>query len=276
MFIMERYGKDMINLLHSELYKLRKSKSYKVAAALSVLFVLFTYALFGIMQNMGTGSGNPGMMEIVQKLSGIGIMDIMKQMFANCNAIIFATIFMCIFVINDYSSGAIKNFVGKGYRREEVYLAKFFVTELGAVTLYMLVAVSVLVLGIAYFGPEQLTGAFWTDFGNYLTMQILYLTGYTAINVFVCAMARNMASGVLISVLGIMMFSGPILSGLDYFLGFLGVDFGISQYWIMSVISNCPVADIPSGFIVQSGIVAGGWLAAAMAGGMILFSKRDI
>lgn len=276
MFIKERYGKDMINLLHSELYKLRKSKSYKVAAALSVLFVLFTYALFGIMQNMGTGSGNPGTMEIVQKLSGIGIMDIMKQMFANCNAIIFATIFMCIFVINDYSSGAIKNFVGKGYRREEVYLAKFFVTELGAVTLYLLVAVSVLVAGIAYFGTEQLTGAFWTDFGNYLTMQILYLTGYTAINVFVCAMARNMASGVLISVLGIMMFSGPILNGLDYFLGFLGADFGISQYWIMSVISNCPVADIPSGFIVQSGIVAGGWLVAAMTGGMILFSKRDI
>lgn len=266
----------MINLLHSELYKLRKSKSYKVAAALSVLFVLFTYALFGIMQNMGISSGNPGTMEIVQKLSGIGIMDIMKQMFANCNAIIFATIFMCIFVINDYSSGAIKNFVGKGYRREEVYLAKFFVTELGAVTLYLLVAVSVLVAGIAYFGTEQLTGAFWTDFGNYLTMQILYLTGYTAINVFVCAMARNMASGVLISVLGIMMFSGPILSGLDYLLGFLGADFGISQYWIMSVISNCPAADIPSGFIVQSGIVAGGWLAAAMAGGMILFSKRDI
>ncbi len=276
MFIKERYGKDMINLLHSELYKLRKSKSYKVAAVLSVLFVLFTYALFGIMQNMGTGSGNPGTMEIVQKLSGIGIMDIMKQMFANCNAIIFATIFMCIFVINDYSSGAIKNFVGKGYRREEVYLAKFFVTELGAVTLYLLVAVSVLVVGIAYFGTEQLTGAFWTDFGNYLTMQILYLTGYTAINVFVCAMARNMASGVLISVLGIMMFSGPILNGLDYFLGFLGADFGISQYWIMSVISNCPVADIPSGFIVQSGIVAGGWLVAAMTGGMILFSKRDI
>lgn len=276
MFIKERYGKDMINLLHSELYKLRKSKSYKVAAVLSVLFVLFTYVLFGIMQNMGTGSGNPGTTEIVQKLSGIGIMDIMKQMFANCNAIIFATIFMCIFVINDYSSGAIKNFVGKGYRREEVYLAKFFVTELGAVTLYLLVVVSVLVLGIAYFGPEQLTGAFWTDFGNYLTMQVLYLTGYTAINVFVCAMARNMASGVLISVLGIMMFSGPILSGLDYFLHFLGVDFGISQYWIMSVISNCPVADIPSGFIVQSGIVAGGWLVAAMAGGMILFSKRDI
>lgn len=276
MFIKERYGKDMINLLHSELYKLRKSKSYKVAAVLSVLFVLFTYALFGIMQNMGTGSGNPGTMEIVQKLSGIGIMDIMKQMFANCNAIIFATIFMCIFVINDYSSGAIKNFVGKGYRREEVYLAKFFVTELGAVTLYLLVAVSVLVVGIAYFGTEQLTGAFWTDFGNYLTMQILYLTGYTAINVFVCAMARNMASGVLISVLGIMMFSGPILNGLDYFLGFLGADFGISQYWIMSAISNCPVADIPSGFIVQSGIVAGGWLVAAMTGGMILFSKRDI
>ena len=73
MFIKERYGKDMINLLHSELYKLRKSKSYKVAAALSVLFVLFTYALLVIMQNMGIVSGNTGKTEMVQKLTGIGI-----------------------------------------------------------------------------------------------------------------------------------------------------------------------------------------------------------
>lgn len=266
----------MINLLHSELYKLRKSKSYKVAAVLSVLFVFFTYILFWAMQSVGQSSGDPGMAEMLQKMSGISIMDMMRQLFANCNAIIFATIFICIFVINDYSSGAIKNFVGKGYRREEVYLAKFLVTELGAVTLYLLVAVSVLAMGIVYFGPEQLTGTFWNDFANYLALHILYLTGYTAINVFVCAMARSMAAGVLISVLGIMLFSSPILSGVDYFLHFLGVNFGISQYWIVSVISNCPMTDIPSQFVVQSSIAACAWLVASMAGGMALFSHRDI
>lgn len=71
------------------------------------------------MQAMGAGSADSGAAEIMQKLSGISIMDMMRQMFANCNAIIFATIFICIFVINDYSHGAIKNFVGKGYRRED-------------------------------------------------------------------------------------------------------------------------------------------------------------
>lgn len=266
----------MINLLHSELYKLKKSKSYKVAAALSVLFVLFTYLLFGVMQSAGLNGGNPDMAEVVQRMSEINIMDMMRQLFANCNAIIFATIFICIFVINDYSNGAIKNFVGKGYRREEVYLAKFLVTELGAVTLYLIVAVSVLAMGIVYFGPEQLTDVFWSNFANYLVLHLLYLTGYTAINVFICAMARNMAVGILISVLGIMLFSSPLLSGLDYFLHFLGVNFGISQYWIMTIISNCPVADIPSQFVIQSSIVANAWLVVAMAGGMVLFSRRDI
>lgn len=272
--IEERYGIDMINLLNSELYKLKKSKSYKVAAVLAVLFVFFTYALFGVMQTAIGADGEAA--EVMERLSGISIMDMMRQMFANCNAIIFATIFICIFVINDYSRGAIKNFVGKGYRREEVYLAKFLVTELGAVALYLLVAACVLVIGILYFGPEQLTGTFWTDFGNYLALHILYLTGYTAINVFVCAMARNMAVGVLISVLGIMLFSAPLLSGIDYFLHFLGMNFGISQYWIMTVISNCPMVDIPSQFVVQSAIVAGAWLVAAMAGGMLCFAHRDI
>ena len=74
------YGNDMINLLHSELYKLKKSKSYKVAAVLSVLFVLFTYALFGAMQAMGARSADSGEAEIMQKLSGISIMDQMSML----------------------------------------------------------------------------------------------------------------------------------------------------------------------------------------------------
>lgn len=267
----------MINLLNSELYKLRKSKSYKVAAALSVIFVIFTYALFGVMQEIDTaGSADPVVADMAQTLSEVSLMDMMRQMFANCNAIIFVTIFICIFVLNDYSSGAIKNFAGKGYRRGEVYLAKFIVTELGAVLLYLLVALSVLSVGIVFFETEQLTAAFWTDFFSYLALHILYLTAYTAINVFVCAMARNMAVGILISVLGIMMFSAPILSGIDYFLNFIGGNFMISQYWIVNVISACPMTDIPSRFAVQSCIVAGAWLAAALTGGMILFSRRDI
>lgn len=266
----------MINLLSSELYKLGKSKSYKVAAVLSALFVLFTYAVFGVMRTMTGSSVDAGTAEVVQKLSGISIMDMMRQLFANCNAIIFVTIFICIFVINDYSHGAIKNLVGKGYKREKVYLAKFLVTEFGAVMLYLLVAVFVLAIGVIYFGEEQLTGRFWSDFGSYLGLHILYLSGYTAINVFVCAMARNMAVGVLVSVLGIMLFSSPILNGVDYFLHFLGMNFEISQYWIMTIISNCPMADIPSQFAIQSVIAAGAWLAAAVAGGMVCFANRDI
>lgn len=272
----ERYGIDMINLLRSELYKLGKSKSYKVAAVLSVLFVLICYRLISIMQTDEAGSAVPATAEAVRNMLESTIMYNIQNMFANTNAIIFATIFICIFVLNDYSSGAIKNLVGKGYRREKVYLAKFLVTGLGAVVLYLIVAVSVLITGIICYRPEQLTGAFWADFGSYFALHILYLTGYTAIIVFVCAMARSMAVGVLVSILGIMIFSDPLLSAIDYFLHTWGADFGISQYWIMTVMSNCPATDIPSKFAVQSIIIAGAWLAAAMTGGMVFFARRDI
>lgn len=212
---------------------------------------------------------------VMEDMSDIGILDILHQMFANSNAIIFVTIFVCLFVISDYSSGAVKNFVGKGFRREEIYLAKFLVTEFGAVLLYLLTALTVLLGGIAYFGFEQLSGAFFKDFFSYVSMHVLYLTGYTAIIMLVCEMTRNTV-GILISIFGIMLLSGFLFQGIDLILHSMGASFGISKYWILSVIGSCPVTDIPAQFITGSGMIAGAWLIAALAAGMLYFSWKDV
>lgn len=222
-------------------------------------------------------SGSAG--EQSAMMDGIGNMDILEvlhSMFGSSNAIIFATIFACCFVINDYSSGMVVNYVGKGYRREEVFFAKFFVTQLGVVMLYLLTALAVLAGGIVFMGTDGLNADFFNDFGNYLAMHILYLTGYTAVIILVCTIARNMAAGILISILGIMLFSNFIVQGIDLVLNSLKVEIGLSQYWIVTVIGSCPVRDIPSGFITTSGIVAGTWLVVSMIGAMLWFEKRDV
>ncbi|MDE5597351.1 MAG: hypothetical protein K2J04_05915, partial [Lachnospiraceae bacterium] len=165
--------------------------------------------------------------------------------------------------------------VGKGLRREEIYLARFLVTEFGAVMIYLLTALAVLIGGIIFLGTEQINGAVLYDFISYLSLQILYLTAYTAIIIMVCEITRNTA-GILISILGVMLFSNIIFQGIDIVIKAAGIPFTLSKYWIMTVIAACPAEDIPPQFVTSFGIAAGVWLIVSLTAGMLYFSWKDV
>lgn len=261
--------------MSSELYKLKKSKSFFVSGILTASFVLFIYIFYTLtVSGMLNMSGEEGA-SVLERVPYQGILEILRQTFANSNAIIFVTIFVCLFVLGDYSGGAIKNLVGKGARREEIFLAKFLVTEFGAVVLYLVAALTVLLGGIVFQGTEQLTGAFFKSFVSYLSLQILYLTAYTAIITTVCEMTRNTA-GILISILGILLFSTVLFEGIDLMLGTLDVHLELSRFWITTLISGCPVTDISARYVVSSGLTAGVWLIVALTAGMLHFSRKDV
>lgn len=264
----------MMNLLCSEFYKLKKDLSLRIMAGLLVLMTFVQFGLNDLMENVLRTEG--GQEEMMETLAQIGILEIFHGMFANTNAIIFATVFLCCFVINDYGSGMIANFVGKGYKRAEVFLAKFFAAEFGAVLLYLLTALSTLLFGILFRGTEEINAAFYHNFGDFLALHILYLTAYSAVIILVCTMTRSMAAGILISVLGIMLFSNFMGQGIDLLLSSAGIKAGVSQYWIVTIIASCPVRDIPSRFVTVSGMAAAFWLMASMAAGMLWFEKKDV
>lgn len=267
----------MSNLLSAELYKMKKDLNFRLMAALTVIFTLIQYGVNAITEVVLRRGGTVGeQADLLERLEDISILDMLHGMFANTNAIIFVTIFVCCFVINDYSSGMVTNFVGKGYKRMEVFLAKFFVVQFGAVLLYLLVAMETLVIGIIFHGTAELGSAFFHDFVSYLALHILYLTAYTAVIILVCTIARNMAVGILISILGIMLFSNFIPQGIELILSYFGVEAGVSQYWIVTIIASCPVRDIPSKFLMSSGIATVFWLMVSMAAGLFWFEKRDI
>ena len=260
----------MINLLSAEIYKLRKSMSFKVSAGLAVLFTVAIYLLQELLLSGLAGNVDKAMIE---EMSNIPHM--LKQMFGQCNTIIFVTIFVCLFAMGDYSSGSVKNIVGKGLRREEIYLARFLVTEVGAVLIYLLTALTVLVGGIIFLGTEQVNGTVLYDFISYLSLQILYLTAYTAIIIMVCEITRNTA-GILISLLGVMLLSNIIFEGIDIVIKAVGIPFTVGKYWIMTVIGSCPEADIPAWFVTSSGIAAGVWLIVSLTAGILCFSWKDV
>lgn len=243
-----------------------------MAAGLAVLFTAIVYLIYALFQDNVVEGLDAATAEMV---FGADILQILQQMFANTNTIIFVTVFASLFVLGDYNSGAVKNFVGKGFRREEIYLAKFLVTESGAVMIYLLTALAVLLGGIVFWGTGQINQSLLRDFISYLSLHILYLTGYTAIIIMVCEMTRNTA-GLLISILGVMVLSQVLFEGIDLVIHAMGISFSASGYWILTVIRSCPVTEIPAWFVTGSCAIAGVWLTAALAAGMLCFSWKDV
>lgn len=267
----------MSNLLSAEWYKLKKDLNFRLMAALTVFFVIFQYGANTIIEAVLRRDGAVGeQAERMEQLANIEILDMMHSMFGNTNAIIFVTIFACCFVLNDYNSGMISNFVGKGYRRSSVFFAKFLVIQCGAVMLYLLTALVTLLAGIIVYGTEEINAAFFHDFGTYLFLHLLFLTAYNAVIVLACTLIRTMAAGILGSILGVMLFSNLIMQGIDLLLSYLGIEDGVSQYWIVTIIARCPVRDIPAHDLTVSVIAAVFWLAVSAGAGLLLFEKRDV
>lgn len=276
---------DMINLISSELYRMRKSICFWGVCIFNMVFALLTYVTLDgikkIAQNesqIAQANGNTAnnMVELAEQLSGIDILDVLQNMYGNTNAAILVSVFICVLVLGVYSCGAMKNLAGKGYRREEIFLAKFLVTEFGAVINYLFTALATLIGGILYMGIDALNGAFFYDFFSYIAMNFLYLTSLTAIIIFLCELVEKIAAGIVIAIVGILLSSYAIMQGLDLLCILCHIPFQPSEYWITTIIQQCPCRDIPAEFIISSGLIAGFWLLVSLIGGMLYFMKKDI
>ncbi len=273
----------MINLISSELYRMKKSRCFWGVCIFNMVFALLTYVTLDrikeIIQNESpivVGDTANTMSELSANLSEMDILDVLQNMYGNTNAAILVSVFICVFVLGVYPCGTMKNLVGKGYRREEIFLARFLVTEFGAVVNYFLTALATLIGGIVYMGISELNSTFFYDFFSYVAMNFLYLTSLTAVIIFLGELVEKIAAGIVISIVGILLGSYTLMQLLDLLCISLHIQFQPSKYWIITIIQQCPCRDIPAEFITSSGLIAGFWLLVSLIGGMLYFMKKDI
>lgn len=87
----------MLNLLSSELYKLKKSKSFKVCLIASLCMIVYIFVMFGMIMAISTGSmenGTAGIMVTTQGTEDIAdelfnsILDVISQIPYPCSMMI--------------------------------------------------------------------------------------------------------------------------------------------------------------------------------------------
>lgn len=289
----EKYGtkkgkKSMVNLLKGELYKLRKAKSFYICCMVFAVFIVMVYGMIimaekiqkGEMQNgsYGVTVTEESMAEEGQKplAAEVSVLEVLGQMMASFG--IFTTaIFIAVFVVGDYGNGAVKNIVGKGMARWKIFVVKYSFTILAAAVLLLIMTVLTVLAGIIFKGTGIIGAQFFREIAAYAGVQIMLGLALAGIIVFVSELCRNLSAAISIGI-GILLFSSALTGLLDMGAHYLLPDAGFrfSDYWIVDLISNCPIKDIESGFLLRAVIMTIVWIALSLAGGIWHFKKADI
>lgn len=275
----------MLNLLHGEFYKLRKSKCVYICCILMILSVMLVYGMLALADKIQNGEAENGSFGVVVSeeavengeavssvWEGIGVLDIAQQLYGSFSAVIIA-IFASIFVIGEYGHGAIKNVTGKGYARWKIFLSKYLSTMVIAGILLIIMAIANLICGSIFIGTDGWNGTFWEDWICYTGIQLLFGIALVGIIVGISEICRNLGSGISVSIC-LVVFSTLVTGGLD--LIFFKWDLKPSNYWLMDLISNCPLADMESDFVVRAVIASAMWIVLSLGIGGLHFKKADV
>ena len=276
----------MLRLLSAEGYRLRKSKSFYICAAVMVSFVFVVYFMLLQADRIQRGEAENGTAGVVvSKEDGqmlgeagsiwdeIGIFDVMRQEFSGGLAACVMAVYVRVIVIGAYSCGMVKNIVGKGSPRPVIYLARLFMAIASSVAVTLIGIIAVLAGGVLFIGKSAFEGNFWQYLFVYCGLQILMAAALVAVYVLTSEITRSMAAGISVGI-GVAVLPEPILTSADLICEKYG--FTPSQFWLVSRSGSCPVSDFTTEYIIETVIVAAVWFLVAAGLGIWHFCRTDI
>ena len=192
----------MCNLISSELFKIMRSKVTYTIGMIFVALAIFQTVVVKIAVSMGKVMVSPtGIDGFVSPLNG----DLSYIVIG-----IFVTIIMC----QDFSTGSIRQIIGKGTSRVKYVFAKFIA---------MVIVISVLMAGysvVCFLGCSligevgELASEVMKHLLVYVTGACCMILGYTAITEFVCILFKKNTITIPVNLLFI--FVGGVVSQLGF------------------------------------------------------------
>jgi ABC-2 type transport system permease protein len=255
-----------MNLIKSEFYKLKVSKSFTIC-----LLVCAGLAVFiAIALNMGVaGRAAEDFEAIAETISAVTFLELTLGL--GFLPTLFA-IFVSLFTAGEFHNGTMKNYVSRGFNRVQIYLAKFTVS---GIAILAMLAVNILfscVIGILFWGFDPYSVATIGSLAIMLFGVGLLMLAYSSVFVFVSMWLRNIGATVAVNV-GLVFLFSSVLMAINYIIG---GSLTLSDYWLTDSITALASLS-PENGIVQRGIIVGlCYLVGSTVLGSILFKTQDI
>ena len=250
----------MKNLLSSDLYKLRRLKSFWVC-----LLINIGLGLANVLLIQFTNDGAP---------NGMGALEYFPRCFSTSTPL-FACISISIFAAGEFGYGTMKNIASHGFRRSAIFFSKTLVGWLISLLYIVSYFLFTFFPALIFWGTGTASETFVTDALVITALQILLTLAFSTLFTAVAFLLRQSGGAMAISIC-IMQFS---LLGASLTQLFLQEVLHIENQMPSYLISSCMNAlyDPLTQEVIQRCLLVGfGFLALFLLCGLLPFRKRDI
>lgn len=250
----------MKNLLSSDLYKLRRLKSFWVC-----LLINIGLGLANVLLIQFTNDGAP---------NGMGALEYFPRCFSTSTPL-FACISISIFAAGEFGYGTMKNIASHGFRRSAIFFSKTLVGWLISLLYIVSYFLFTFFPALIFWGTGTASETFVTDALVITALQILLTLAFSTLFTAVAFLLRQSGGAMAISIC-IMQFS---LLGASLTQLFLQEVLHIENQLPSYLISSCMNAlyDPLTQEVIQRCLLVGfGFLALFLLCGLLPFRKRDI
>ncbi len=271
----------MSNLLRVELFKLIRSKVFRILLAI-ITFISFSVVFLFFLNEKG----------ILEKIDGMDIsveVDPEAAEFAPASGIHFLIeqihapdVFLTILIISilgsflittENSTGVIKNSVSIGYRRTEIYVAKNIVYSLSSIGLILFFSVMLGVFGSLFFGLGDWPATeLIIQSGKIILLTCLYVIAFSSIVMLFAMMSNGSGIAFLVS-LGFYLIFGVVLNLLSYQYVIFEKLNHYSIYHRFALLSE---SDLVGKDLLELGILPLVTAIIFIVIGIMIFKKKDI
>lgn len=196
----------MLNLLKSDFYKLKRSKSFFICLGMTAPLVAYIIVDFGSSVRIKE-QFSPSTFHWIYIL-------FKERTFLPYFIPMFQSIFITMLITNEYSTGTIKDSVSLGFGRTKIYISKLIMVSLGSIFMMLVAIITIVITSIFVFG-------IYGNFSMYdfilmvrmLFIQALLYTAYGSVFLMIAFIIKNIGGTMAVNIF-ISLIIGPPLASL--------------------------------------------------------------
>lgn len=280
----------MLNLIKSDIYKLRKAKSFWICiiiaiclSAIMTYFIDFTYKMMNnieaetlaseemMQQNgMNISVGNTPL-----NYDDLNASSLLLTQFSSSAAILMA-VFISLFVGGEFTYGTIKNLASKNYSRTKIYCSKLIVSIAASLFLTVLSVGSATLVGTALWGFGDVSSEMAGDLIIGSLIELLLITAFASLFVMFSMLVRQNGGSLAVNICTLEFVSLFVMIGEMVIKKVFDKTVTLSNYLLSTNMNQIAMQELTGKQITRSILVAVVFLTATAAIGLYTFNKRDI
>ena len=265
----------MINLIRAETFKVVRNRAFLWLNILMVFFSGFVIMLalldkYGLLDRIENIT-----VEVEEEIIFTGT-DFLLYMIEAPELLLtyfYIAVLGTFFISSEYFHHTIKNLVGSGYARWQIYLAKLFVFVLSSLFIFLMLLVSSGLFGTLAFGVGE-----WPDrqslihLGNTLFLIVMLIASLVSIVMVFSTIATTNGFSLVVSLIAYIILN----SGLNMLSHQYKIAETIKDYSVFNQFSNVFEQSSQTSTLIHSSLVAVLTIIVATIIGVVLFGRQDI